>query len=230
MVPALAPGDAVLDRPASSGVRPGDVVTFAVRSGPDLVVTHRAMSVTGDLITTKGDANETADPWTVRTQHVVGVPQLTLPRVGYVLVFLQQPQGALALLTSGLALIMLWQLFFAADDRHLSGSELRDTGTSGAGGLLVALRAEEPGEQCPGDEGIGQQRVEPVQDAAVTGQQRAHVLDAEVALERGLARSPTVAVPRARARPPAPATPRLAGRHVIAPATAQQPRAGETLP
>ncbi len=121
MVPALAPGDAVLDRPASSGVRPGDVVTFAVRSGPDLVVTHRAMSVTGDLITTKGDANETADPWTVRTQHVVGVPQLTLPRVGYVLVFLQQPQGALALLTSGLALIMLWQLFFAADDRHLVG-------------------------------------------------------------------------------------------------------------
>jgi signal peptidase len=115
MVPTLNPGDAVLDRPASAAVRPGEIVTFAVHSGPDSVVTHRVASVSDGKIKTKGDANRTVDPWTVPASVVIGSKLLALPYGGYLLVYLQHPQGIVSVLTAVVALILLWQLFFPPD-------------------------------------------------------------------------------------------------------------------
>lgn len=114
MTPTLRPGDAVLDRPAPNAVIPGEIVTFTVHSGPDSVVTHRVNSIDGDTIKTKGDANPTPDPWTLRLTQVVGSKLLTLPYGGYLLVYLQHPEGIASVLTAVLALILLWQLFFPA--------------------------------------------------------------------------------------------------------------------
>jgi signal peptidase len=112
MTPALRPGDAVLDRPAPSAVHPGEVVTFTVHSGPDRVVTHRVASVGQGEIHTKGDANRTPDPWTLELSQVVGSKLLTLPYGGYVVVYLQHPQGIASVLTALIAMILLWYLFF----------------------------------------------------------------------------------------------------------------------
>jgi len=112
MTPTLNPGDAVLDRPAPDSVHSGEVITFAVHSGPDSVVTHRVASVDGTTVKTKGDANRTVDPWTLHISQVVGSQLLALPHMGYLLVYLQHPQGISSVLTSLVALILLWQIFF----------------------------------------------------------------------------------------------------------------------
>lgn len=118
MVPALNPGDAILDRPAPSNVHPGEVVTFSVNSGPDKVVTHRVASIADDTIKTKGDANPTPDPWTLHMSQVVGTALTALPYMGYVLVYLKQPQGTASVATAFIGLALLWQLFFPAAPRH----------------------------------------------------------------------------------------------------------------
>ena len=120
MAPTLNPGDAVLDRPVQSSVTVGEVITFGVHTGPDSVVTHRVYSVEASGIKTKGDANRTADPWTVQQPDVVGSKLVTLPYAGFLLVYLQHPQGIASVLTTAIALILLWQLFFPAAS---SGSE-----------------------------------------------------------------------------------------------------------
>lgn len=112
MVPALRPGDAVLDRPAPRAVHPGEIVTFSVNSGPDSVVTHRVAAVSGGVVKTKGDANRTVDPWNLQMSQVVGSADETLPAVGYLLVYLKQPQGIASAVTIVLALSLLWQVFF----------------------------------------------------------------------------------------------------------------------
>lgn len=112
MTPSLRPGDAVLDRPSPDSVAIGEVVTFSVKSGPDSVVTHRVNAVDADGIKTKGDANPTPDPWTVQLSDVVGSKLRTLPYAGYVLVYLQHPQGIASVLAVLIAAILLWNLFF----------------------------------------------------------------------------------------------------------------------
>jgi signal peptidase len=102
MQPTLVPGTAVIDRPASGGYRPGDVITFLHGQGEDLV-THRITEITvSGLIHTKGDANRTADE------------AMSVPRLGYLLVFLKQPSGIAALVTGILGAMLLWGLFFPA--------------------------------------------------------------------------------------------------------------------
>jgi signal peptidase I len=112
MSPGLRPGDAVLVAPAPDPPRPGDVVSFAVHSGPDSVVTHRVVAVVDGRVSTKGDANRTADPWTLSLSQIVGRAVATLPWAGYVLVYLRQPQGLASMAVLLLGLVLLWQLFF----------------------------------------------------------------------------------------------------------------------
>jgi signal peptidase len=90
----------------------GEVVTFRYPSGPDTVVTHRVASSSGDIVHTKGDANRTADPWTLHLSQVVGTQVTPLPRAGYVLVYLKQPAGLASLVTTVLGLVLLWRVFF----------------------------------------------------------------------------------------------------------------------
>ena len=61
------PGAMVLSRPVPvSSVQPGDVLVFTP-PGHTTPYTHRVLTVSGDaahpVITTKGDANPTADDW-----------------------------------------------------------------------------------------------------------------------------------------------------------------------
>ena len=112
MSPTLRPGDAVLDAPAAGAVHPGEVVTFRYPSGPDSVVTHRVVSYADGIVQTKGDANRTVDPWTLHLSQIVGRAAAFLPRAGYLLVYLKQPQGLASIATVALGAALLWQMFF----------------------------------------------------------------------------------------------------------------------
>ena len=65
------------------------------------VVIHR---VIGEVIQndgtvcyeTKGDNNEVKDPFLTKSDQVLGVATLTVPKVGLLVLFLQSPQGLIA--------------------------------------------------------------------------------------------------------------------------------------
>lgn len=128
MVPTYRPGDLVIDRPADA-LRPGQVITFRHSSDPNDLVTHRITEVTATgEIHTKGDANRTADSWSLRPALVVGTVATAVPKLGYLIVFLQQPTGVAALLVAAVGLYLLWGLFFPP-----SPTTLRDGASTPAG-------------------------------------------------------------------------------------------------
>jgi len=78
MRPGMPPGTLVVDRPArADDIAIGDVITFQLRSGDPTVATHRVVGVGSTLggervFTTKGDANDAADPAQVRAVQIRG--------------------------------------------------------------------------------------------------------------------------------------------------------------
>jgi signal peptidase I len=111
MTPTYVPGDAVIDAPTAGRTPdPGDVITF--RGGPAGVTTHRVHRVLQDGIQTKGDANRTPDIGRVATTGVVGKVIHAVPHGGYVLYFLSQGTGVGAVVSTLVALALLWSLFF----------------------------------------------------------------------------------------------------------------------
>lgn len=88
-------------------IKEGDVITFIVNE--DLVVgTHRVVRV--DLenkrFYTKGDANDIEDQAPVHFNNVIGVPQFSIPKLGYVSDFVQNPPGMYITIGIGILLIL----------------------------------------------------------------------------------------------------------------------------
>jgi signal peptidase len=111
MKPTFAPGDVIIDRPLKSGeasqLHAGQIITFrepgtSLTSGP--LVSHRIVGVTNGspssnaataatstpgastvAYQTRGDNNNTADPWTVTPNEIIGVYQRHVPKVGYLI-------------------------------------------------------------------------------------------------------------------------------------------------
>ncbi|MBQ3510439.1 MAG: signal peptidase I [Peptococcaceae bacterium] len=76
----------------------GDPVTFRVSE--DTLVTHRIVEVVPDTenpnnqyFRTKGDANEMEDGSLVACNQVVGKPVFSIPQLGYLASYIQQPPG-----------------------------------------------------------------------------------------------------------------------------------------
>ncbi|WP_341926457.1 signal peptidase I [Nocardioides psychrotolerans] len=103
MAPQLPPGTLVIVRPADpADVRTGDVVTYQVRSGEPVFVTHRVVGKSigagGEvLLRTRGDANGAADELWVRPVQLRGQVWYDVPQVGRfsnLLTVAQRTQGA----------------------------------------------------------------------------------------------------------------------------------------
>lgn len=110
MEPQYHPGDLVLDRPASAGYGPGDVLTFQPTEG--VRITHRLTGIDEGGLRTKGDANPEEDAWVLPAENVDGVVAGRLPHLGYVAVFFQQPAGVAGLISTVLSALLLHGLFF----------------------------------------------------------------------------------------------------------------------
>lgn len=89
-------------------IKKGDVITFLVNE--DLVVgTHRVVRVDAEnqRFYTKGDANEIEDQSPVHFNNVIGVPEFSIPKLGYVSDFVQNPPGMYITIGVGIILIIL---------------------------------------------------------------------------------------------------------------------------
>lgn len=103
MRPSFAPGDAVLTRPVPvSRLRPGMVVVF-VPPGHTSAYAHRIVAVGGTpsrpVLTTKGDANPAVDHWRATlSSPTVDQVVTSVPKVGYLLVWLREPRWRAAVI------------------------------------------------------------------------------------------------------------------------------------
>ena len=113
MRPTLNPGDvAVLTSERSADLAAGQIVAFHPPGEPRLTVVHRVRSIRltagGVIIRTKGDANNASDPWRAKIADgsTVWRESLRLPRIGYLVVRIQQPYVRMGVLTAMLMLVV----------------------------------------------------------------------------------------------------------------------------
>ncbi|QQD76163.1 S26 family signal peptidase [Curtobacterium sp. YC1] len=78
-------GTLVLDLPVDvATLEVGDIVTFETAANPDVVYTHRIVSIDADGgLHTRGDINGATDPWTLTQDDVIGAPALLVPHIGW---------------------------------------------------------------------------------------------------------------------------------------------------
>jgi signal peptidase len=104
MTPTITPRSAVLVHEGDSHV--GQTVSFRHDGG---VITHRLVDTKDDgTVVTKGDANETPDPFIVHRSDIIGGVVAAPPALGYWLVFLKDPAGAGSLVLGLVAIRLLW--------------------------------------------------------------------------------------------------------------------------
>lgn len=90
----------------------GDVITFMLNE--DTVVTHRIAGVVPDeddptvvRFRTKGDTNEAEDGTLVHYKNVIGTPVFTIPKLGYLANYIQNPPGMYVAISAGAILLLL---------------------------------------------------------------------------------------------------------------------------
>ena len=103
----------------------GDPITYMISK--DTVATHRIIEVLVDeedpnvlRYFTQGDANEQPDGTSVHYKNIIGKPVFTIPYLGYVSHYIQNPPGMYVAIAAGAVLILLVFLpdIFADDDKE----------------------------------------------------------------------------------------------------------------
>ncbi|MFH0941733.1 MAG: signal peptidase I [Chloroflexota bacterium] len=123
MEPELRAGDLIMISEINpNDVKAGDVIVFSVPSAVrdfynyPPVVAHRVTEVrdmgpAGKGFRTKGD-NTGGDPFTVRSNDILGVASSRIPYAGFILLFFQSDQGLMFLIIS----VVLMGLFLYVDE------------------------------------------------------------------------------------------------------------------
>lgn len=101
-----------------------DVITFSLSE--TTTATHRIIEVIPDeedpnvvYFRTKGDANDTEDGSLVHSNNVIGTPVFTIPYLGYVANYIQNPPGLYVAIAVGAALVLLvFWIDFITDDKN----------------------------------------------------------------------------------------------------------------
>lgn len=127
-----------------SEVQVWDPITFVLNE--DLVVaTHRVVEIDEEnqYFYTKGDANDAVDGSPVHFNNLIGVPVFTIPGLGYVANYIQNPPGMyIAIALVAILLIFVVLSFFVDDEdgkknkerkrnKKSQGCELPDVGEAG---------------------------------------------------------------------------------------------------
>ena len=89
-------------------VKVGDPITFVLNENL-VVATHRVVRIDAEKqhFYTKGDANQIEDSEPVHFKNVIGVPEFSIPKLGYVSDFIQNPPGMYIAIGGGIVLIVL---------------------------------------------------------------------------------------------------------------------------
>lgn len=114
MEPSIKTGSIVLTQPVSpSSLRVGDVVAFTSPSNSRDVILHRITGIksTDPLrFETKGDNNDTADPWDLMDVGVLGRQILSIPYLGHITAFIRTPLGFALLIIVPAVLFIISQV------------------------------------------------------------------------------------------------------------------------
>ena len=109
MEPKYSVGDLIYVKKVDANtIKVGDDITFILNE--DLVVaTHRVVRIDAEnqRLYTKGLANEIEDSDPVHFNNVIGVPQFSIPKLGYVSDFVQNPPGMYITIGVGIILILV---------------------------------------------------------------------------------------------------------------------------
>lgn len=109
MEPIYKVGDLIyVKQVAPSEIKVGDVITFVANE--DLVVgTHRVVRIDAEKkhFYTKGDANKAEDGSPVHFNNVVGVVHFSIPKLGYVANYIQNPPGMYITIGVGILVVVL---------------------------------------------------------------------------------------------------------------------------
>ena len=106
-------------------IEAGQVITFMLDE--NTVATHRVVEVVPDetdasvlRYRTKGDANDVEDGSLVHYKNVIGTPVFTIPYLGYVANYIQNPPGKYVAISAGailMLLVFLPDLLFGDEDK-----------------------------------------------------------------------------------------------------------------
>lgn len=108
MEPTYSVGDLIYVKDVNPyEIQEGTPITFVLNENL-VVATHRVVEVDTENqhFYTKGDANDTADSAPVHFNNVIGVPQFSIPLLGYVSDFIQNPPGMYITVGVGVVLIL----------------------------------------------------------------------------------------------------------------------------
>ena len=129
MEPTYSVGDLIYVKSVDpDSVRIGDPITFVLNE--DLVVaTHRVVGIDAEAreFTTKGDANEHADIAPVHFNNLIGIPKFSIPLLGYVSDYVQNPPGtyvAIGFCVVLLAAVFLPDLLFKEEEKSEENKEV----------------------------------------------------------------------------------------------------------
>lgn len=115
-------------------LKEGDVITFMLDE--DTVATHRIVGIVPDeedpsvlRYRTKGDANDAEDGSLVHYKNILGTPVFTIPKMGYVANYIQNPPGSYLTISGGAILMLLVFLpdLFGSDEagKEKTGDEVK---------------------------------------------------------------------------------------------------------
>lgn len=130
MRPTYEVGDLIYVKPVDyKELKVGDPITYLVSN--DTVVTHRIIEVLVDeespeeiRFFTQGDANDIPDGTSVHYKNIIGKPVFSIPYLGYVSDYIQNPPGMYMAIAIGALLILLVflpDLFSENDKRRRDG-------------------------------------------------------------------------------------------------------------
>ena len=113
MEPTYHVGSLIYVKPVDyTELKPGDVITFMLDE--KTIATHRIVEVVPDeedstvlRYRTKGDANNANDGGLVHYKNVVGVPVFSIPLLGYLANYIQNPPGTYIAISAGAILLLL---------------------------------------------------------------------------------------------------------------------------
>ena len=125
MEPVFSAGDLIYVKEVDPfELEEGTIITFMLSE--DTIATHRIVEVVPDAeddtvvrFKTKGDANESEDGGLVHYKNVIGTPIFSVPKLGYVANFIQEPPGTYVAIAAGaliLALVFIPDLFGDDED------------------------------------------------------------------------------------------------------------------
>lgn len=93
MEPAIPVGSIVITKEQSS-YEMEDIISFQEEGA---IITHRIISIDRERYITKGDANNVADTEEVQQKQILGKVILTIPLLGYLVMWLMSPVGIISL-------------------------------------------------------------------------------------------------------------------------------------